>query len=112
MNAKSASPVTIKKRQMKPFNLDQKIIDKLGLYRSQAHINAAIAPDAIIFQFLTLEHVYVMESDLYGNPMPAGSCFLAFQGRNGLMGKHMSIQILKMSTIADIRKIVEDNHDG
>lgn len=97
---------------MKQFNLDTKTIEELGLYQSYKPINAHTAPDARIFQFPNLEDVYVMESDLYGNPMPEGSCFLAFEGRNGLMGKHIRIDTLKKSTIEDIKKIVEDNHSG
>ena len=94
------------------FNLDEKTIGDFGLYQSEKPINVHIAPDARIFQFAALADVYVMESNLYGNPMPAGSCFLAFEGRNGLMGKHIYIETLRKSTTADIKKIVEDNHDG
>lgn len=97
---------------MKQFNLDAKTIDELGLYQSNKPINAHLAPDARIFQFSALENVYVMESDLYGNTMPEGSCFLAFNGRNGLMGKHIRIDTLRNSSIAGIKKIVEDNRDG
>lgn len=53
-----------------------------------------------------------MESDLYGNQMPEGSCFLAFDGRTGLMGKHIRIETLLQSTKEDIEKIVNDNHEG
>ena len=95
-----------------PFNLDENTIDELGLYQSEKPINAHIAPDARIFHFSDLADVYLMESDLYGNPMPAGSCFLAFEGRNGLIGKHIYIETLRKSTTADIKKIVEYNHDG
>ena len=97
---------------MKQFNLDKKTIDELGLYQAYRPINAHLAPDARIFQYPNLEDVYVMESDLYGNTMPAGSCFLAFQGRNGLMGKHILIDTLRKSTLDDIKKIVANNHDG
>jgi len=97
---------------MNPFNLDDNTIEKLGLYKSDNPVNAQISPDAGIFQFRNLEGVYVMENDLYGNPMPQGSCFLAFQGRNGLMGKHLQINTLKESTISDIQKMVANNHDG
>ncbi|HEY1023010.1 MAG TPA: hypothetical protein VGE06_11895 [Flavisolibacter sp.] len=97
---------------MKKFNLDKETIDQLGLYPSQEQINAPSAPDARIFQFHELKDVYLMESDLYGNTMPQGSCFLAFQGRDGLLGKHILIETLKKCTLADIKKIVENNHDG
>ena len=97
---------------MKHFNLDPKTINELGLYPSAKSINAQTAPDARVFQFPNLENVYVMESDLYGNSMPEGSCFLAFDGRNGLMGKHIRVETLRNSSIEDIKKIVEDNHSG
>jgi hypothetical protein len=94
------------------FNLDQETIDQLGIRRCYKSINAQIAPNARIFEYPAIENVYIMESDLYGNPMPKGSCFLAFEGRAGLMGKHITIATLKNSSIEDIRKMVEDNHAG
>ena len=97
---------------MKQFNLDKETIDQLGLFQSHKQINAPIAADARIFQFPNLRDVYIMESDLYGNPMPKGSCFLAFKGRDGLLGKHMLIDTLKKCTLQDIKKIVENNHNG
>ena len=97
---------------MKHVNLDQKTIDVLGLCKADKLVNAQITPDARIFQFPDLEGVYIMESDLYGNSMPKGSCFLAFEGRNGLMGKHILIDTLRKSTVEDIKKIVADNHEG
>ncbi|HEV7329644.1 MAG TPA: hypothetical protein VGN63_01280 [Flavisolibacter sp.] len=93
-------------------NLDKETIEKLGLVPSEKSINAQAAPDARIFQFQNLENVYIMESDLYGNQMPEDSCFLAFEGRAGLMGKHIKIETLKNSSVEDIKKIVEDNHNG
>jgi hypothetical protein len=53
-----------------------------------------------------------MESDLYGNTMPEGSCFLAFNGRNGLVGTHILIDTLRKSSIKDINKIVDNNESG
>ena len=94
------------------FNLDQATIVQLGLRSSQKSINAQIAPHARIFEFPGIENVYIMESDLYGNPMPKGSCFLAFEGRMGLVGIHIKIDTLRNSCIEDIKKIVEDNSAG
>jgi hypothetical protein len=59
-----------------------------------------------------LANVYVMESDWYGNSMPTGSCFLAFNGRNGLVGRHILVDTLRKSSLEDIKKIVECNHNG
>lgn len=94
------------------FNLDKETIEQLGLRQCYKRINAQIAPNARVFEYSEIENVYIMESDLYGNPMPTGSCFLAFDGRAGLMGKHIRIDTLKNSSIEDIRKMVEENHAG
>jgi hypothetical protein len=94
------------------LNLDQDTIVQLGIRRCYKRINAQIAPNARVFEYPAIENVYIMESDLYGNPMPKGSCFLAFEGRAGLMGKHITIATLRNSSIEDIRKMVEDNHAG
>ena len=53
-----------------------------------------------------------MENDLYGNVMPDHSCFLAYYGQHGLIGKHLSIETLNNSSIEDIRKMVESNIEG
>ncbi|MCU7552932.1 hypothetical protein OCK74_27710 [Chitinophagaceae bacterium LB-8] len=94
------------------FNLDKDTIDQLGILRCYKNINAQIAPNARVFEYPNIENVYIMESDLYGNTMPKGSCFLAFEGRAGLMGIHITIATLRNSSIEDIRKLVEDNHAG
>ncbi len=93
-------------------NLDDTIIKTLGLRISAKSINAQTAQDSRIFDYPHLENVFVMESDLYGNPMPENSCFLAFNGKHGLIGKHLTIQTLANSTVAEIRHIVETNTDG
>jgi len=97
---------------MRQINFDDKTIAELSLTKAFKPINAHLASDARIFQMAELEDIYIMESDLYGNVMPSGSCFLAFNGRNGLMGKHMLIETLKKSSIANIRRIVDDNNSG
>jgi len=94
------------------FNLDQETIKQLGIRQSDKSVNAQIAPNARIFEYPGVENVYIMESDLYGNPMPEGSCFLAFEGRAGLMGKHIKIETLRKSSIEEIMKMVEDNQAG
>ncbi|NTS42683.1 hypothetical protein HRG84_17420 [Flavisolibacter sp. BT320] len=94
------------------YTLDSETIAALGLVKSEKSINASVAPDARIFQFSNIENVYIMESDLYGNPMPEGTIFLVFEGRAGLLGKQISVERLRNSSEEEIRKIVEDNHNG
>jgi hypothetical protein len=96
----------------KRLNLNRETIEQLGLQKSSKSINAQIAPEARIFEYPSIENVYVMESDLYGNPMPEGSCFLAFEGRAGLIGKHIRIEELRSSSLEDIRRIVQENGAG
>lgn len=96
----------------KPVNLDDETIRQLGLQPCYEPINAPLAPYARVFIYPSIEGVYVMESDLYGNSMPEGSIFLAFRGRSGLIGKHLHIHTLKSSSVEDIRKMVEDNNAG
>jgi len=93
-------------------NIDEETISKIGLLPSDQLINAQIAPDARIFDYPHLEHVFVMESDLYGNKMPKDSCFLAFTGLHGLVGKHIKVEALKKATREDIREMVESNNEG
>lgn len=95
-----------------PSNLDEETIRQLGLQPCYEPINAPLAPHARVFVYPSIEGVYVMESDLYGNSMPEGSIFLAFKGRSGLIGKHLHIHTLKSSSIEDISKMVEDNNAG
>lgn len=99
-------------KDIKQNNLDKDTIEQLGLKPSDKSINAPLAPESRVFEYPAIENVYVMESDLYGNIMPEGSCFLAFDGRSGLIGKHISIATLQNSSIEDIKKIVEDNQAG
>ena len=94
------------------FNLDDETIRKVGLRISGKPINAQVALDARVFEYPHLEDVFVMESDLYGNTMPKNSCFLAFNGKHGMMGKHISVETLVKAKVADIRNIVENNIEG
>src|SRR3954463_14838122 len=86
-------------------NIDAETIKAIGLKLTTAPINAATALSARVFQYPHLENVYIMESDLYGNTMPKDSCFLAFTGQHGLIGKHLKIETLKHSSVLDIQKL-------
>jgi len=93
-------------------NIDDETIRKVGLRLSRKPINAQIALNSRIFEYPHLENVFIMESELYGNKMPKNSCFIAFNGKHGLVGKHMSIEILLNATVADIMNIVQTNSAG
>lgn len=77
------------------------------MFISQNNDKAPQIPNTRIFEFPDLQNVFVLESDLYGNPTPDGLCFLAFYGKRGLMGKFMRIENLKKSSAADIKLLVE-----
>jgi hypothetical protein len=93
-------------------NIDFEIIEKLGLRLSDQKINADICPDARVFEYPHLNNVFIMENDLYGNVMPKGTCFLAFYGRQGLMGKHLKVETLINASVEDIKNIVASNNEG
>jgi hypothetical protein len=93
-------------------NIDDITIKHIGLRISETPINAQIAQGSRVFEYPHLPNVFVMESDLYGNAMPAKSCFLAFNGQHGLIGKHLSVEALAKASVADIRHMVETNTDG
>ena len=90
-------------------NIDTDTINKFGLRLADKLHDAQIAPNARVFEFPGLNDVFVLESDLYGNRMPGGSCFLAFYGTHGLIGKHLHIETLRNASIEDIKKLVERN---
>lgn len=96
----------------KSYNIDEATIKKLSLRLSNKPIIPNIAPNSRIFEYPYLENVFVMESDLYGNPMPEGSCFLAFYGSHGMIGKHLKLNTLRNASVSDIKKIVESNSEG
>jgi hypothetical protein len=48
----------------------------------------------------------------YGATMPEHSCFIAFNGRHGLMGRHMTIDELKNSSVEKIKTLVANNSEG
>ena len=93
-------------------HIDNDTIRKLGLQPTDKSVNAQIAPGARVFEYPGFENVFIMENDLYGNEMPEGSCFLAFNGRNGLIGKHLRIQTLKERSAEEIRTIIKSNTEG
>jgi hypothetical protein len=93
-------------------NIDSETISNLGLQLSDEPVNAQIAPGARVFDYPHIQDVFIMESDLYGNKMPKDSCFLAFKGVHGLIGKHLKVETLKNATPDDIRKMVESNQEG
>lgn len=94
------------------YNIDEETIKGLGLTISHKQINAQSAPHARVFEYPHLENVFIMENDLYGATMPEHSCFIAFNGRHGLVGKHLTIEKLKSSSVEEIRKLVVDNSEG
>lgn len=93
-------------------NLDEETIRIAGLRPTDKALNATLAPHARVFEYPGLEQVYIMESDLYGNVMPPGSCFLAFEGHHGLIGQHLKVETLKRSSAEDIKKLVDSNAHG
>jgi hypothetical protein len=93
-------------------NIDDETIRKAGLRLTDKAINAHLAPSSRVFEIPGLENVFVMESDLYGNTMPKDSCFLAFYGRNGLIGTHLKVDTLKHASVEEIKKIVESHSEG
>jgi len=94
------------------FSIDEETINKLGLRLSHQAINAEIAPDARVFEYPHLDNVFVMENDLYGNAMPKDSCFLAFYGQHGLIGKHLKVETLKNASLQDMKAMVQSNIDS
>lgn len=94
------------------FSIDEETISEIGLRLSDKSINANIAPDARVFDYPDLENVFIMESDLYGNKMPKNSCFLAFIGQHGLIGKHLKVETLKNASRQDILSMVDNHKEG
>jgi len=94
------------------INIDEETVRKIGLRLSDKPISAQIAPNARVFEFPHLDDVFVMESDLYGNMMPKNSCFLAFYGNHGYIGKQLKIETLKNADEEYIKNLVEINSKG
>ena len=105
----------LKQKNMKEntaYNIDEATIKKVGLQLSDDPVNEKAVPGARVFKYPGLDGVYVMENDLYGNRMPEGSCFLAFEGKHGLVGQHLLVEKLRSANAVDIRKIIEANENG
>jgi hypothetical protein len=95
------------------FNIDEETIKKIGLKLSDKLVSPPqITSAARVFEYPDIENVFVMEVDLYGNIMPQDSCFLAFHGSHGLIGKDLKVESLKNSKVEDIKKLIESNIDG
>lgn len=92
------------------YNIDEETISRLGLRLSDKHIS--LDPSSRVFEYPHLDDVFIMESDLYGNKMPKDSCFLAFTGNHGMIGKHLYVETLKKSSVSDIQRIVQANTEG
>ena len=98
---------------MNSNNIDLQTIKSIGLRLTNKPLTIASQdPTSRVFEYPHLKDVYIMESDLYGNVMPHDSCFIAFNGQHGLIGKHMKVEKLKKSTLSDIEKIVQSNNEG
>lgn len=97
---------------MQDDNIDDETIKVIGLRLTNKPVNAETALSARVFEYPHLQDVYIMESDLYGNKMPKNSCFLAFNGPHGLIGKHIKVDTLKHSTVMEIKQMVEENNEG
>ena len=94
------------------YHIDAEIIRKAGLRLCENPAAEQFSQNTRVYEFPALENVFVMESDFYGNKMPEGSCFLAFYGRHGLVGRELRVDTLRSASVADIRKLVQDNTAG
>ena len=94
------------------YNIDEETISKVGLIITNKQINAQSSPHARVFEYPHLENVFIMENDLYGATMPEHSCFIAFNGRHGLIGKPLTIDELKNLSVDEIKTLVSNNSEG
>jgi hypothetical protein len=93
-------------------HIDDETIRHLSLQPADIPQVSQLATNARVYAIPALENVFVMESDFYGNPMPEGSCFLAFQGKRGLMGRHISVDKLRNCSIGDLQRMVDSGIEG
>jgi hypothetical protein len=98
--------------QINKAGIDEQTITKLGLRLSEKSINAQVAPNARVFEYPSLDNVFIMENDLYGNIMPLDFCFLAFYGQHGLIGKQLKVETLQKATVEEINAIVQSNNES
>src|SRR5829696_3843438 len=94
------------------FHIDEETIKSIGLQPADIPAGAQLARNARVFAFPGLQNVLVMESDLYGNPMQEGTCFLAVQGQHGLMGRSLHVEKLKTCSTDDVQKMVHGISEG
>jgi hypothetical protein len=94
------------------YHIDAETIKTLRLHPATPPSGSQLASNARMYQFPNLENVYVMESDFYGNPMPEGSCFLAIQGKHGLIGRQMNVEKLRNCSAADLQKMMQSIQEG
>jgi hypothetical protein len=107
MKLSSNQPTMITGKQV---HIDAETIESVGLQLTDTPLTAEAAPlSARVYTYPHLDNVYIMETDLYGNAMPKDSCFVAFKGQHGLIGRSLKIEKLRRSTVTDIEKIVHDN---
>jgi hypothetical protein len=92
--------------------IDEETIKTVGLRLSDGDVNAQIASNTRVFEYPHLKDVFIMESDLYGNNMPKDSCFLAFYGQHGLIGRKLKVETLREATVEDIKNMVESGNEG
>jgi hypothetical protein len=92
--------------------IDAEMVQALGLQLSPTPLTAEAPIAGRVYKYPQLENVYIMERDLYGNLMPEGSCFLAFNGHHGLMGKRLKLATLKRFNAEDIKKVVREHNEG
>jgi hypothetical protein len=93
-------------------NINDETIHTLKLQLTTEPLNAQVDLGARVFKYPSLDRVFIMESDLYGNKMPQGSCFLVFQGNHGMIGKHLYIETLKNSSAEEIKTMIETYDQG
>jgi hypothetical protein len=97
----------------KAAHIDEETIESLGLQLTARPLTAEAVPaSARVYTYPHLEDVYIMETDLYGQPMPKDSCFIAFNGHHGLIGRTLKIEKLRRLAVSDIEKMVAENNRG
>ncbi len=95
------------------FHIEEATIESLGLQLTDTPLTAEAVPaTARVYSYPHLDNVYIMETDLYGNPMAADTCFVAFKGPHGLIGRTLKIEKLTHLSVTDIEKMVADNNKG
>lgn len=94
------------------LRIDTETLESLGLQVADTPLTAEPFVSGQVYKYQRLDNVYIMETDLYGNDLPEGSCFLAFEGHHGLIGKPLKLEKLKSLSPADIEKMVSDNKES